>query len=150
MSELQTVFINETIELSKNIQVSFLELGKRLLKIRDEELYLGQYDSFPEFLEETKMSEGNASKLINIYQTFIEKYQIPEEKVLVAGVGKLGEVLKYAKDEDTSLRIVELAKVLPTKELKRTLKEESGEIPENCEHSEMYSLTICKKCGIKL
>jgi len=74
----QYQFCNNLIALKDEIEKNFLVLGKGLIAVRDERLYIPAWNSFPEYCEELKLSESKASKLISIYSKFVVAFDIPE------------------------------------------------------------------------
>lgn len=134
------------------IEETFLELGKRLMKIRDEELYKPQWDSFHEYVGEVKMSESSASKLISIYEKFILKYQIDPERVLNAGGwSTVAEVLPMVKNKDDAEHWLSLGETLSRKDLRSEIEEKKRGVQQHeCKHRDTYDIRICKDCGARI
>jgi hypothetical protein len=151
-NELQDLnYCESTIELKSTIENSFLDLGQRLLKIRNENLYLPQWTSFLEYVWEMKMSEAQASKLINIYQKFVLEYAFPRERLLKAGGwSSLAEVLPMIKSKEDAEYWLEKTEILSRPDLRKEKKEHvTGIQQSDCEHHDTYELRICRTCGLK-
>ena len=152
----QYKFCNDLILLKNEIEKNFLVLGKGLLKIRDERLYSPAWDSFSDYCEELKMDETKASKLINIYTTFILQYEIPEDQILKAGgwtianqIQAITKKLPHGKSE--SERLLGLAGVLTQKDFEKELSAAKNGIDEiECKHDyyEVH-LRCCHRCSLR-
>lgn len=95
-------FCNETMELKNTIEISFLEMGKRLKAIRDGKLYRPYWDGFEDYLMEMKWDKTKGSRIIGIYETFVLKYKIePRQLALAGGWSNLSEVLPAVKAAGT-------------------------------------------------
>lgn len=149
--ELAETFLEETLDLKKNLEKNFLELGKRLMKIRDEQLFNSTHESFVEFLWEAKLTESTASKLINVYQKFVVELGMSEDSILEAGgwtvVYKLKDV---STDKVKAKEWLEKASVLSPKDLENELKESKTGIAQiTCPHIDTIDFRWCKTCGEK-
>lgn len=149
--ELANNYLNDTLSLKRLTEKNFLELGQRLMKIRDEQLFLATHSSFVEFLWDMKMTESTASKIINIYSHFILHLGIDQEHLLDAGGWTTVYQLKdLAKDKDTAEEWLHKAAVLSPKDFKTTLEEaRSGKKQEDCEKHEFVTFRWCKHCHLK-
>lgn len=144
-------FCEETLKLKSNIEEGFLELGKRLMTIRDGEMYKGQWQDFPEFLADMRLSEGAASKLINIYKKFVVEYNFPQESLAIAGVGNLGNVLARVSDKESAAHWLHLASTLSREDLAKEIKEsKTGILMATCMSHDYYALRVCRTCGDKV
>lgn len=144
-------YCDETIKLKENIEGSYLTFGKRLLAIRDGQLYSGQWSSFPEYLAEMKITESNASKIINVYKKFVVEYGLSEESVSKAGIGNLGNVVAFVKDKDSAEHWLHLASTLSREDLQKETKEARTKISmADCPHLDSYTMKICRTCGDKI
>lgn len=146
-------FCNETLALKVDIENSFLELGRRLWLIREKEMYRPTYDEFHEFCMELKMSKPTICKLINIYETFIHRFKIPEKKLLNAGGWSVvAEILPFVKTKKQVDYWLNKATVLSRNDLRLTLIEKkTGVKEENCEHDKnYYVLKVCRDCKVRL
>jgi hypothetical protein len=145
-------YCEETIRLKENIEMSFLELGERLMRIRDERLYENNWEAFEDFLMEVKISNGTASKLINIYQRFVLEYKIPLKKLASAGGWSVvAECLPLIKSKDEALEWLEKAGFMTQTDIRREMKEaKTGIMMKDCDHDwEYISFRTCSKCSLK-
>lgn len=140
----------EVVELKKNIELAFLVLGEKLMKIRDEEMYTGSWESFNDYLDEIKISPSVASRLISVYSTMVLEYSL--EPQLIANAGGWSnayEITKVSSTKEEALRWLEESKERMPKDTKIALREaRTGISIEDCRH-EYYELRICRKCGDK-
>ena len=122
--------------LSTATKRNFLELSKVLYQIRKEELFKPKYESFREYLEEDiKISEGFASKLIGVYETFAE---VENKRLLGIDLEKLYLARKI---EGTVEQKLTAAETLTRGELKQELAIKDG---VECEH--LTTIHICSNC----
>lgn len=144
-------YLEETLELKNDVERKFLELGQRLMKIRDEKLYLATHDSFVEFLWEAKLTESTASKMISIYNHFIVELGVDEQKVLDAGGWTTAYKLKdLASTKAEAESILDKASVWSPKDLDIYIKEKKSGIPqETCKHLDTVDFRWCRTCGDK-
>ncbi len=78
-------YVRETIDLAKQIETRFLELGARLYHIREKMLWRGTYETYSEFLDSAHINSTMASMLYTIHKTYIvEGGKKPAE---LAGIG---------------------------------------------------------------
>lgn len=78
-------YVRETIDLVKQIETRFLELGARLYHIREKNLWSGTYESYSEFLDSAHITRSTATMLYAIHKTYIvEGGKKPAE---LAGIG---------------------------------------------------------------
>lgn len=152
MNELTNFdFCKETIKLKENIEMNFIELGARLLNIRDNLIYEGQWSSFDEYLVEMNLNKGTASKLINIYKTFVVQFNIPKKEIVEAGGWtKLWQTIPIIENKTDAEYWIEQSKVLSSTDLGREIKErQTGVEMKKCNHKNTYTIRICKDCGFR-
>lgn len=105
--------------LKKQVSVGFLEMGKLLSLMERHELFraLG-YESFRAYLgdPDIDMRRSTATRLMLVYETFIEKYKLPEKEVASIDYNKLYRV-KNVVDENNVSEWVEKAKSLSRSDL---------------------------------
>ncbi len=82
------------LDLVKEAGITICKLGKRLIPFRDEKMwfYLG-YSSFQEWYQNVGLSKTTIYRAINIFETFVLEYKIPEEEVYACDVKKLDMLL---------------------------------------------------------
>lgn len=150
--QARLAFCNQILEYKGGIEASFLELGRRLRLVREERLYSDQWESFDDYLMELKnISLPTATKLINIYGTFVVEYKIPVKKLVQAGGWTmLAETLPVVKSKEDALAWLEKATLLTRTDLRREIQEaNTGILMRDCEHEESAYLRVCLRCGIK-
>lgn len=148
-------YVEETKGLKEAIEGRFIELGKRLKRIRDERLFEPQYHSFDEWLPEMKMSQPTISKLINIYDRFVTEYGISEQQLLKAGGWTvIAEILPVSKTKEDAKEWIEKAENLTRTDLRAEIKEHKTGKKEkkrkDCEHRKAYDQRVCPSCGLKV
>lgn len=151
----QLKFCNDLVQLKNEIENNFLILGKGLMQVRDERLYSGQWTSFGEYCEELKLSESKASKLINIYASFVLAFDIPEQKILKAGGWTVASKIATAVGESKELseKYLDLAAVLSQADLDKELNAHKTGLDEiKCLHPSMieYHFNFCPACKAKI
>lgn len=142
---------NEAINLKKEIERSFIELGKRLLEIKNNGLYEGQWQSWSEYCAELKLSENTTNKLIQIYQTFVLDYKFTPERISDAGGWSvIADLLPAIETKADAEEWLNKAAVLTREDLRKELTEKKTGIQmKDCPHKETYMVEICKCCGNK-
>lgn len=140
-------FLEGTKDLKNDIEKRFLLLGKRLKKIRDEQLYVPEYEKFYEWLEgEMKMSESTASRLITVYTVFIEKYEMDMEVVSQIGWSDAYALSKSVKTKEEAEEWLEKGALLTSSDLRKELVEFRRGKP--CDHTwEKIPYEQCTGCG---
>lgn len=152
--QTRLAFCNQVIAYKGDIEASFLELGRRLMIVRDERLYADNWETFEEYLQELKnISEATASKLINIYRVFVVEYEIPVAKLITAGGWTmLAEPLALIKSKKDALHWLHLATTLTRSDLRKEILEaKTGVLQATCPHpaAEQIYLRFCPACGDK-
>lgn len=143
-------FCKETLHLKQHLEGTFIELGKRLMDIRDNQLYTPFWSSFDEFLMEMKLSKGTASKLISIYQVFVLQYKIKPARLAAAGWSSLSEVLKVVKTKADAEKWVDTAGELHLRDLRDEVREKvTGVTERSCKHPNKYTIEICPDCPFR-
>lgn len=139
-------FLQNIIELSKNLEMGYLDLGKYLMECRDEERFKPVYESFDDFCLEIKKSPATISKLIGIYQYF---NHIPKERLAEAGGwSTLAELLPVITSQQNAKKWVDKAVELTRNDLRKEVKEAKTGIPmAECKHTDTYEVEICRMCG---
>ncbi len=137
-------FLRETIDLVRQIETRFLELGARLFQIQTKELWKDSYDTYNEFLETAKISPGNASMLTAVHKAYHLEGGITHAKLSKTGYSNLYAAIPLI-EKDGVEKAVEKAQLLTRAELKEEVREHKhGE----CKHEE--KVTICSTCHVRL
>lgn len=143
-------FCRHTIALKENIERTFIELGRRLYKIREERLYEPFYDSFNVYCDELKLSQSTISKLVNIYKKFILEYGFSPTRLMKAGGwGVMAEALPVIHSKKDANDFLDKAETLTLRDMrKEVLEKKSGIDQRTCNHKDdFYVLKICRRCG---
>lgn len=135
-----TNFLRDTVDLVRQIETRFLELGARLFQIRERNLWKDTYESFQEFLDSAKVSKGNASMLAAIHKAYVVDGGVSHDKLAQVGYSNLYEAI-HLIEKDGVHQAVEKARLLTRAELKEEVRErDHGE----CAHEE--TVKICSTC----
>lgn len=140
-------FLQETLNLKRSLERDFLELGARLKRIRDDRLYEGVYDNFKEFLEEAKLTESFASRLITIHSRFIEGFHMKHEELSDVGWSSLYQIASYTQDEDEAKELVGMARQIRRVDLEDEIRERRTQCQSHEFSGETIILKKCIKCG---
>ena len=117
----------ETVQLKHSLELHFLEMGKRLMEIRDNKLYKPYWDDFIDYLMEAKIEKSRANRIINIYDKFVLQYKIEPKKLAAAGGWSvLSEVLPVVTDQESAEEWVSKASEHPQHELRAEIREARG------------------------
>lgn len=139
-----TDFVRETIDLVKQIETRFLELGARLYKIREERLWEGNYDSFQEFLDSAHISAGMASKLAKIHHVYIVEGKKETQALAGIGYSNLYEAIPFV-EEDGVDGAVALAGTLTRSEILDEKREREHGVHTHTIGDARWG--ICQTCG---
>lgn len=130
--------LSRAFELRNTLEKHFLEFAGVLYKIREGREWEGRYGTFREFLQDLKVQESTASRLISVYRTYVVEHRLSRGKLVKAGWSNLYTaipLLSQGKAED----VVERAALLRRQDLEEEVR---GEF--ECDHEE--KITICAKC----
>lgn len=144
-------YCEETIKLKTGIEASFLALGERLKRIKEEVLFEDQWSDFGAFLAEMKLSESTASRLIGIYETFVLKYQIAPAQIAQAGGWTvIADILPVVNSKKDAKYWLDQATTLTRTDLRRELMEiKKGRLMSECKHKNTFTLRVCVDCGLR-
>ncbi len=145
-------YCQEAIALKKTIETSFLSLGERLARIRDDRLFVGQWETFEIFLEDAKVSPATASKLINIYQRFYLEWGFKAQSLVDAGGWSvIATLLPVCRTKDEAQNWLQIAQIKSRSDLEKDIKEQKTGIDmSTCSHGDSYSIQVCRTCGDRL
>lgn len=118
-----TEYVRETIDLVKQIETRFLELGARLYRIKEEKLYLGTYDTFQEFLEAAHINPGHASILAKIHKYYVVDGGQKQEQLAGIGYSNLYEAIPLIEKDGVEVTVVK-AQTLTRSEIKEEVRED--------------------------
>lgn len=150
MNELKKKEICDgALALKKDIETSFLVLGEHLLRIKTETLFLPYYDSWSAFLDEIRLSESVASRLMGIYEKLILEYHCDVAKLASAGISNLQEILPHANTKEKAEEYLHLASTLTNRDLRIEMKELKTERAPCTHKNESSYLLRIYACGHK-
>ena len=134
------VFLRETASLYKDISNRYFELAARLSHIRGQHLWKNGYESFSDYLDDTKISQATASKLIQVYESYILPGHFTPMQLDGTPYSSLYEAIPLLKQHNPQ-EVVEMAKRLTRDEIKSEVKDDKH---PDCEH--VQTIVICVKC----
>ena len=142
-------FCEVTIQLKLKIEEAFLELAARLFKIKQEQLFVGQYEDFGVFCQELKITESVASRLISIHEKLVLKYKISPAKIgESAGWNDAYLIATLAKTKEEAEGLLDESAVLTSTDFRESLA--IKKLGHECEHPETYTIECCKVYGKKI
>jgi hypothetical protein len=134
-------FLRETVYLVRNIETQFIELAMRLSKIRGQHMWKsGGYESFDEYLESAKISKGNASKLISVYENYLLPGKLEPKQLDGASYTTLYEAIPLIEEHGVT-KVVEMVRTLTRSEIQDEIREDKHGV---CRHEE--TIHICASC----
>lgn len=139
-------YLDETIQLTRMIESSYLDLASRLLNIRDQELWRGHYDSWQEFLEDVRISNSRASRLITLYEKLVLDYGIKKEDLTPIGWSSAYQIAKHTENKLEAQELITFARHTRRKDLEDELRERKTGCQDH-EIGEKIILGKCKNCG---
>lgn len=139
-----TDYVRETIDLVKQIETRFLELGARLYRIREEKLYIGTYDSFQEFLDAAHINPGHASILAKIHKFYVVDGGQKQEQLAGIGYSNLYEAIPLIEKDGVAKAVVK-AETLTRAEIKDEVREERHGVHEHVPKDDVR-FAVCE-CG---
>jgi rubrerythrin len=166
--ELAEKHFEYTNELKKNFivgQLSFLNAGKLLRTIRDEQTYLSEDPhlkmTFNKFIEETDIPiPGDTKKsrvrvaqmLMKVYEFFVESNVVDCSNNTLGEIGysKLNLIIPPIQtDTTTADEWIAKAQKMSYRDLKEELKGMSLEDQFDCKHDDIERIVFwkCRKCG---
>ncbi len=135
-------YIQETIQLAKNIKENLIFLGGRLLKIYNQDLWRGYAGSWKEFLAEMDLSKSTATKLMKIWQNWVIEKGMEPEKIADKGISKLYMAIPLLEEEKPE-EVIEKVETLSKDDLNQVVTEKTK--PEHI-HT-WHRIEKCYKCG---
>lgn len=139
----------QALELKNKVEVGFLELGALLNAIKERRLYEQEsFESWGEFLMEMRLSQGTASKLITIYNTFVVQYEISPRKIAEAGgYTVVYDLVPLATSKEKAEEWIDKAKSMTRSHIRQEAQSAKGEVEdEPCDHE---PCNMCRKCGFE-
>ena len=137
-------FVRQTIDLVKQIETRFLELGARLFKIKKENLWADTYDSYQEFLDAAHINPGHASILASIHKHYVIEGGLDREDLAGIGYSNLYEAIPLIERDGIKKAVVK-AETLTRSEIKDEVRDQ-----KHGEHKHILGTTrwgMCEVCG---
>lgn len=132
----------DAIGLSKK---NYLQTAKLLSQLKNEyQLAVGEgIDTWQDYVTQPEigMTVGEANRLIQIYDVFIEKMGYPEEYIASIPLKNLHYLLPLAKKGEDTGQLMEDASVLSQKDFRERVYEFKNDTDERT-----YSYMIMRKC----
>jgi hypothetical protein len=146
MSDIVPTEIERALSLRTKIEGHFLELGAELYKIQKNESYKGMYSSWREFAEMgMRMSPGNLSKIIQVFERFVLELKVSPVKLQEAGYSNLYTAIPLLKADNVE-EIVEKAATLGRRGIE-LLVVDSKHGEHDCVPDLEVCLRPCSTCG---
>ena len=145
MKPAQIDYVRETLDLVKSIETRFLELGARLYRIREEQLWVNEYDSFQEFLDTAHINPSMASILTKIHKVYI--VDGGKEQATLAGIGysNLYEAIPLIEKDGIDGAIVKADTLTRSEIIEEKREEKYGEHTHIAKPGELWG--VCESCG---
>jgi len=132
--------------LRYSIDSGFLDLAKSLKEVRDEKLYkLLNMETFEAYIAQPELAFERRSvyAFIQIYETFVEKYNVHPDALLEAGWTKLSKIIPYTNDKNHD-QLLEKATSLSRSDLDEELVEQ-GYITKKEQETQYVECPFCHK-----
>jgi hypothetical protein len=145
-------FCKQTIELKKEIESNFVELGRMLHEIKDNRYYEAGWTSWEEYCMELKISQSTISRLIRIYEIFVLRYDFAPRQIAEAGgwtvvAQLLPEINEKTAKDDVKVWLGEMADLTRSDAQKAINERKIGVPVDDCLHDDTYTIKICRVCG---
>lgn len=138
-------YLRECIDLVRQIETRFLELGARLYTIKEKQLWKETYDSFPEFLEAAKITPSMASILSSIHKHYIVEGKVGIKQLEGAGYSNLYQAIPLIEQEGVESAVVK-AQTLTRSEINDEVREQKhGEHEHQLGVDRFGICDVCKK-----
>ena len=144
MNDLAFNIHQEVLNLKRNIETQFLQMGALLKKIRDERLYETlSYETFEEYIAQPELALNRSTvyKIIGVYEDFGMCNRLDID-VAEIGYAKLDRIRQF-KDQEDFEEWVYKAKTLSLSDLSLEIREKKG---QGVITSEVLHI-VCPYCG---
>lgn len=123
----------------------FFEVAEHLYTIQEKKLWESNYDSFREFLDDAKMTEGNASMLIKVYRHYVIEGGASVDKLTNAGYSSLYAAIPLIEKHGME-HAIQAASTLTRAEIKDEVRDIKHGEHEHITNGECWSpCTTCNK-----
>jgi len=139
-----TNYVRETIDLVKQIETRFLELGARLFNIREKKLWQESYDYYADFLETAKINPGHASIFEKIHRFYVVEGKKEIGRLARIGYTNLYEAIPLIEKDGLEKAIIK-AETLTRSEIKDEVRDHKVGEHDHEVGEERWGM--CKKCN---
>lgn len=139
-SEQGSIFLRETISLVKDIETRFIELAARIHRIKNSGIWKYKYESYEDFLLETKLSPGTASKLASVYETYIVQGGLDVKQLAGVPYSSLYTAIPLIGEHGVESTVAKV-KTLTRSELADEVREDEHGV---CLHE--HTMVVCVDC----
>ncbi len=146
MKDLAFNLHQEILNLKRNIETQFLQMGALLKRIRDERLYETlSYETFEEYIAQPELALNRSTvyKIIGVYEDFGMCNQLDID-IAEIGYAKLDRIRQF-KDQEDFEEWVYKAKTLSLSDLSLEIREKKGKEGEIVIRKIIQ--IVCPNCG---
>lgn len=139
-----TTYLRDTVDLVRQIETRFIELGSRLYRIRDKGLWKSTYETYQDFLDAAKIGHSHASILESIHRKYVVEGNVPENNLAGIGYSNLYTAIPLIEREGVWSAVAK-ADTLSRNEIKDEVRD-----MEHGEHEHVLKADrwgVCKSCG---
>lgn len=120
---------------SKVMNYNYIALGKTLKELKENDKWrdaVGDVDTWQQFVKQPEigLSVGEANKLIDIYETYVEKMGYDEDRLSQISIKNLKALLQKAKTLDNIESFLYQAETLSDRDFKEALIETRDDLEE--------------------
>lgn len=137
-------YVRETIDLVKQIETRFLELGARLYHIREKNLWSGTYESYSEFLDSAHLNRSMATMLYAIHKTYIIEGGKSMQELAGIGYSNLYKAIPLIEERGVDKTVI-AAETLSRDEIEDEVRDKKHGNHRHKVGDERWG--TCEKCG---
>ncbi len=137
-------YLRGTVDLVKQIETRFTELGARLYRIREERLYADSHDSFQGFLDEIGVKKAIASVLCSVHRAYVVDGGVKRETLAGIGYTNLYKAIPLIGSGGVE-RAVATARTLSRDDIEDEVREERHGVHEHVAGAERWGVCACGK-----
>jgi hypothetical protein len=140
---------DRAVELKQSLEGEFLELAKLLKEIKSKKAWEGRWENYEHFCEgELKLSKGTVSKLVSVYEIFIETHKVSAQKLKAIGWTAAYTLLPVVNTKTEAEQWLATAQEMQSgRDLAALVREKrTGIVEEDCEHT-WIRFELCTRCN---
>lgn len=137
-------YVRDTIDLVRQIETRFLELGARLYRIREEKLWNGTYETYYEFLDAAHINQAMASMLYSIHEHWIVKGKRTPEQLEGIGYSNLYKAIPLIEERGIR-KALDAASTLTRGEIEDEVRDQKHGAHRHKVGTDRWG--VCEKCG---